>query len=235
MTDNVMTGAEVVIVDDAGNEHVFPPTFDPKRAAEIVRARTVLPEQATTGMLEQSTVEGDPVDSSLPPFVAGAVPAALAMAAPSLVSLVNAMAKGTPRFVSSLRPVGRVGLAADVAGKTWRGDIGGVTRDAVLGVAVEKGVPAIAKRLQQATAPAGGTARNALGRFATGRGGLLTRTAGALSRAAGPLGLAAETLFGPGSSGHRPYGETPEKTAQRQADFEREYAELVRRKRPRIK
>ncbi len=34
-----MADQEVIIVDDAGTEHIFPPGFDPKRAAGIVRDR----------------------------------------------------------------------------------------------------------------------------------------------------------------------------------------------------
>lgn len=46
-----MPDAEVVIVADDGTEHVFPPGFDPKRAAAIVRRqRTSAPEQS--GMLD---------------------------------------------------------------------------------------------------------------------------------------------------------------------------------------
>lgn len=41
---------EVVIVDDSGTEHVFPPGFDPVRAGAIVRAQTT-PHQDTHGGL----------------------------------------------------------------------------------------------------------------------------------------------------------------------------------------
>ena len=61
-----MPQREVVIVGNDGREHVFPPGFDPKRAAAIVRGQatrkqaTPPPAAATADMMAQSTFEGDP-------------------------------------------------------------------------------------------------------------------------------------------------------------------------------
>jgi hypothetical protein len=52
---------------------------------------------------------------------------------------------------------------------------------------------------------------------------MVSRMAGVLSRAAGPVSLGIETIFGPGKEGHRPHDETPATTAQRQADFARQF------------
>lgn len=50
-----MADTDVVIVDDEGNDHVFPPNFDPKRAASIVRQQTYKP-----GKLATHALSGDP-------------------------------------------------------------------------------------------------------------------------------------------------------------------------------
>jgi len=129
----------------------------------------------------------------------------------------------------------RVGGYGTAAYQAAHGDFAKAAKTTAGTATAQYLIPKIPERLAALTAPLGGSSRDALGRFARGQGGLLTRTAGALSRAAGPLGVAAETLFGPGAAGHCPYGETPERTAERQADFKRQYAELVRRKRLRAK
>lgn len=49
-----MANPEVVIVDDAGTEHVFPPGFDPKQAAAIVRGQgTAAPQSKLDWLLSQ--------------------------------------------------------------------------------------------------------------------------------------------------------------------------------------
>lgn len=53
-----MADGEVVILGDDGTEHVFPPGFDPKRAAAIVRGQTSSSAQPTSGDSPLSLVTG---------------------------------------------------------------------------------------------------------------------------------------------------------------------------------
>ncbi len=51
---------EVVIVGDDGTEHVFPPGFDPKRAAGIVRVQSAHPVSGTGGAVLSAIGSGLP-------------------------------------------------------------------------------------------------------------------------------------------------------------------------------
>lgn len=63
-----MADQEVIIVDDAGTEHIFPPGFDPKRAAGIVRQRATAPAEPA------STPAPAAPDSAVKRFAASILP-----------------------------------------------------------------------------------------------------------------------------------------------------------------
>jgi hypothetical protein len=61
---------------------------------------------------------------------------------------------------------------------------------------------------------------------ATTNTGIITRLANAMARYAAPVGLAIDAITTPG---HQYPGETPETTAARQADFQRQYDAMRKR------
>lgn len=61
MSDPII-GPEVVIRDDSGHEHVFPPGFDPKRAAQIVRSKTYTPPNLRRDARGVPISESDPAE-----------------------------------------------------------------------------------------------------------------------------------------------------------------------------
>src|SRR6266571_2841498 len=67
------TKDEVVIVGDDGTEHVFPPGFDPKKAAALVRGRTGAPIRSGPPSLRQRAGQTLTEGMSLGPTIGATV------------------------------------------------------------------------------------------------------------------------------------------------------------------
>lgn len=163
--------------------------------------------------------------SSIPP---GLVTGAAMKAVPGIVGAVHQGAKVVGQVVTHAGKVGRYApavVAYDVAQDVLAGNPTTAAKK-VAGAAAVAAVPGVIGRIEKATRPTAGVTRGAGGRFVAGAATPLRRAAGVMSRAAGPVGLAVETIFGEGAAGHASY-DPNETTAERQARFEREYAELV--------
>lgn len=170
-----------------------------------------MPSDATRGMRGQSTaLPGERAPNAERALLPGIV-AAAGKAAPGAVSMMNRAAKIAPAMVGR-GPVGKYGAAGvPIAGALAAGDlIEGRPKEAaakVVGATAVASAPTIAKAIERATAPAGGAARNAAGRFAgINAGGFLSRAAKAVSRWSGPASIASLATLPP----HGPTADTLE-------------------------
>jgi hypothetical protein len=188
-------------------------------------------KNGTTGEWDGHTwreVASEPSDNGT--SGAGVVAGAAAKAVPGVVSLINKGA-GMAGTIARSRLTPAV-IAGSVVNDVSAGNLERAATTAAGSTVAAYAVPKVTSAIAEATAPQTAATRDALGRFTSiGRqAGPVARAAASISRLAGPIGLAVETILGEGAAGHRPPGETPERTAERQRAFEQAYQELLSRR-----